>query len=334
MNYLQQKQDSLSTYQKMLKKYEEYILSPDYDHIKSVTIFDIIDCERCADILQVFKDIDDGSIPKLNITKASEAKELFLNIIKFNKVVNSLLDNVAYLNEIITLKEDINKLVKDDPYLPESLELPSLGKIEKITKNALKELPEYQKNMTKSFKNKFIESLIYTLPKDELNILISDRIIKPNDLDNIKITYNQTYAEKVEYLCDILGHTPMNIMTFDIKIKGTTFKNEDGTSRQEYLKALEKTMKEIGPQTLYAKETTYKPEMGREEPAVKIIWNDKCLGFVDKILIKDLKDKYNNLSFSVSDVQVNHKDDTYGCSIKFIAASPKKIKEPEIQLEK
>lgn len=334
MNYTTIKEESLTQYENLKHQYDMAILSENFEKIRSEIIFDILKCRYLSDILQIYQNVDNNSIPKMNFKSGEEAKDIFLNIIHFKKLVNSLLDNVAYLDKILSLKEQINELVRRDDYLSDSLLIPSLGRIERITKDCLKELPEYQKNMTKEFKNHYLETCINSLSEDDLNVLVQNRIIRPDDLDHIRIAYDTTYNNKINYLCNILGHQPMHVIEMETKIKGTTFNNDDGSSRQQLLKELAEALQN-GPQDIVIEPYMYKPELGQEEPAAKVLWNNKQLGYLDKMIVADVVQKYSNPQYSATIKSVREKDQNYGCKIDLTIRSPKMLtKESEILIEK
>lgn len=330
--YEMNKTKSLNTYEELYQQYQKLILSEHFELIKSEIIFDILKCRYLSDILKIYKTTDPTIIPKFNFKSGEEAKDIFFNIVQFKKCIAPLLNNIAFINDTLELKNKINQLVKNDDYLSDSLLLPSLGRIEEIIKDALKELPEYQQNTTKEFKTHFIESCIYSLDEDQLNILIQNRIIKVSDLDHIRLSYDAVYNKKVDYLCNILGHQPLNIISVQTKIRGCSFNNEDGSSRQEYLKELKKA-NELQPQTLQIVPFVYKPEIGKEEPAAYVMWGNKCLGFIDKTIIGEAVEKYNNISYSAQINNIRNKDDKYGCELTLTITSPKIIDRSE-ELEK
>ena len=107
------------------------------------------------------------------------------------------------------------------------------------------------------------------------------------------------YEEHLSHLCHVLNHNEIIVASYKQTLKGTSFGNEDGTKRQDILKEMEDAVKQNKTVKLTAEQYTYVPEVGKEEPAIRISWNGKTIGNIAKDVVFDILNKYQNPEFKV-----------------------------------
>lgn len=145
------------------------------------------------------------------------------------------------------------------------------------------------------------------------------RKLKPWQIVLLVIFYPVGIVYLIVWLCNKNKKTPSAqeaptvARDFNTKIVGVTFGNEDGTSRQEYIKKL-KTGDDI----------IFKPMGTAEHPEAIGVFNNKGqqLGYLSAELAAELKEKYplNPMSVTVSGV-TGGGDKTYGCNLHIVIYS-------------
>lgn len=315
MNYKESLQESLNRYEELKKKYDEMIGDKIFDYIRTTLPFRFLKARYIIETLALYQELN----TRITCKTGEEAVTQYNDICKFKNEKDELLDHAAYMQEVIQLKNEINALVNDNPYLSANMSLPSFGRLERIIQDCLKEIPRYKELMTIAFRTNFIESCLESLNENDIALLLEKKVIKPKDLDTINLSGSEKYQHNIQYLCEITGHTEICIKSIQTKVKGTTFKNDDGTSRQDILKEMDAYMKkEKKSPELKAVAYTYTPENGTPEPAVKIMWQDKTIGGIAKDIVKDISNSYLNPHFAVELKKINGGQDglNYGCDIE------------------
>lgn len=331
MKYEELLQKNLNEYTDLNNKYQEMIQSEKMRQVMYNVPFDFLKCRFILDTLSVYSDLsktskDNANAIRINFTSGNEAIQRFLDIVNFKNVANSILEDATFVVELSKLQKQINNLVQDSAYLSPSMMVEPLGKLEKIAEDCLKEIPQYKSLMTKEFRLSYIESCIDSLSKEDLSKLLAARIIKGKDLDKITLTGSEKYLDNVKYLCEITGHTKIIEKSYPITLKGVSFKDDNGTSRQDYLKEIKQMLSKNETPNIKVVASMYKPDIGPEEPSIHIVWNDtKCLGHLPKETAKELAQKYENPNYEakVTEITGGGQNCNYGCKIEFNILSSK-----------
>ena len=109
----------------------------------------------------------------------------------------------------------------------------------------------------------------------------------------MKVVTTDNGKANIKALCDKFNLNVVPVKTEVLRIKGCTFNNEDGTSRQGNIRELETYINANGiAPALRVENFTYKPEIGEEEPAARIIWGDKELGVLPRDVAIELHNSY------------------------------------------
>jgi hypothetical protein len=325
MSYQEQYDYNMRIYQKMLDGYEKAVSSPRYCEILSTMPFEFLNAKHLCDTLALYRKLDKK--PRMYFYSVDEAVVLYRNLISFKSRSAKLLEDASYIAEVKHLADCLNSFVHESQYLGDTLCVSDNEEVFAIAESCLKEIPQYSSMLTKVFRYNYIESAISCLNTGDLEIMVSKKIIKAQDLDSIALTgQTKEYEEKIAFLCEILNHPQPTVATYNLKLKGVTFPNEDGSSRQENLKELQ-AYQESHPEEeikLTAESYTYQPKIGAPEPAIKISWNGKCIGNVAKDVAAEVEERYTHPQcFAILDRLTGGKENmSYGCNIKFSIIAP------------
>lgn len=324
-NYQEQYNKFFEMYKEIMGDYEELTSSPRYQEILETMPFEFLSAIQLCEKLSLFEKLNPK--PRMHFQSLDEATVFYRNLINFNKKTDKLLEDASYIAEVQRTAEKLNALVTDSPYLGKRFCIEPNNEIIQLAGRCLTEIPQYPKKLTKAFRWNFIESAIYCLEKEDLAWLADSKVIKADDINHICLTEsNPAYKEKVEFLCQKLGHPQPIIASYTLKLKGVTFPNEDGSSRQENLTALREyaesnSNKEI---PLTASSYIYVPEIGTPEPAISVAWEGRVIGNIAKDAAAEITEMYTNPQFTASLSKVSGGNDglNLGCVITLNVIAP------------
>lgn len=323
-------QEDYDKYKELVKEYEKEIYSEKYFLIVGNMPLKWLKAIQLCDQLDIINKINSTSIHR-PFNNANEAYNFYYGIVSFKKRINDLIDNAKYIANINNLINTINDFVKQSEYLDNTLCIVNPDNISDLAQEVLDKLPNYPKLLSAKYRINFIESCIIYLPKEELEILCQRKVILPTDVEKISLNEN---IDKINYICDYyhLPHIIKDELTFSLK--GTSYKNDDGSSRQEYLKELKK----------YKDENTNKiiklgtmPFKFQDEPAILYTWNNKGIGCAPKEIAIEIYNKYKNPQFTT--YLENLKGGAYdnsllGCNIKTEIFATEYLETKEMENEK
>jgi len=320
--------EAIENYKNMMKEYETAISSPRYLEVISDMPFQFLGAKHLCETLMLFENLD--TKPKMTFASLYEAIGFYKELVSFNKKTDKLLEDASFISQIGALARYINNYANTNPYLGKSFCIASNTEIIKLADECLTNIPKYPDMLTKRFRWNFIESVISCFSKEELKQLVDEKIIRKNDIDNIElVNVKNDYKEKITYLCDLLGHGQPVMHSYELKLKGVSFPNEDGSSRQKNLEDLKEYMK-ANPNSevsLTTRTYTYVPEIGEPEPAIEIAWDGKVIGNIARVAAEEVIQKFNNpqLTATCKEVTGEHKegkDIYFGCVIHLNVIAP------------
>lgn len=225
-------------------------------------------------------------------------------------------------------------LLLNNPFLDDSFMVASNTEVISIAEKCLKEIPSYRKILTKAFRWNYIESLLLCLNTQELQWIIDKKIIKPQDIDHISSTETiNDYQKKLNFVCQALKRDIPQNPHYTLKLKGTSFTNEDGVPRQSLLEEIHKLQQENPNTNIFLKAIPYiyTPVIGLSEPAVRIEWEGKCLGFIDKYVAKQLDEEFHDSDYSVTNIKITGGGKiSYGATVELNVLSKEKDKESNV----
>jgi len=332
LNYEYYMKRYLDEYRVLFDKYNELITSQKYAEIISTMPFEFLNATQLYNKLVLFENLNPK--PHMQIHSIEEAKVFYKQLISFKIQSKKLLEDASFICEIGLLVKNLNDYVKNSVYLNDSFLIYENEEVIKLANQCLQVIPDYPKKLTKEFRYNFLESCILSLDTTDLEHLCEVKIIKAEDLDKISLILNQNdYQEKIKFLCMYFEKDAPVIASRSVKISGVTFKNEDGVSRQDILKELQKIIIENPDYkvNLYAEKSTYKPAIGPVEPAIRIMWDNKCLGYLSKDIVSDIYNNYDNPQFKVDFTHITswNDDKNLGCKINFGIIAPNLIESKE-----
>ena len=331
-NYENQYKEIFEKYEEMVSEFHKIVESSEYHDASMSASFDFLNALRLCRILEAF-----AKNPKenpVNFTHIDSVVVFYRDLIQFKQIAPTVLEKAACINHVGKMADEINEFVASTPYLGKAFSVYFDEDILKWARECLEEIPKYPTLLTKEFRFSFLQSVISALPREDLEILVAKKIISANDINNITIVAaDKNYVNKVNYLCELLGHPAPVSEEYDLKLAGVTFPNDDGTSRQENIAEMEKYLADHPeePIILSAEKYTYVPEIGDPEPAIRISWNGKCIGNLAKGVARDIDARYINPQFKAHLVSITGGNDgmNRGCKIHFGIIAPEYVKTEE-----
>lgn len=300
MNYTEALQEHTNKYNELKTKYDEMILSNQYARITSSMAFEFLSAKQTCETLEVFNELQNS--PRLNFNSVEEAEVLSRNISRYTRSSKTLLDDAAYLNTVATLAEQINALVNTSPYLNKSLGVCHDKRLSQLAYECLEKIPKFPKYASFEFRYHFVESCLFCLKEEDMDKLVARKVIKAKDVEHLSRIENPETEEEKKYeanlahLCLILNRPVPLVEVKTVRLKGVTFKNEDGSNRQDVIKEIAEAKKNGQTIKLDTEEYIFQdPEKKIEaQPAIRILWNGKVAGNLAADLVKSIKEDYIN----------------------------------------
>ena len=349
MSYTDSLKKNMDLYNEKLEEYQKIVESEKYAEIQRTMPFDFVMALNLCNLLEFFNDDKES---RMDFKSAQDASAIYNRIIGFRNEYEELLENADFVVSAKVDADEINALVDENIYLPGSLKIQADSFLNTLAKECIKEIPKYKSLLSKKFRNRFTESCIESLPAEELDKLVMNHLIKTEHLDMISPIGTKEYEDHLSHLCHVLNHNEIIVASYKQTLKGTSFDNEDGTKRQDILKELEEAIKQNGAKAakLTAEQYLYVPEVGKEEPAIRISWNGKTIGNIAKDVVFDILNKYKNPEFKVELKEITGGNHTceplnsakpaqniyYGCNVdlKVYSISPHRDMENNIPEQK
>lgn len=292
--------DSLSN---MKKKFEYEKLCAVYsDKLLQATYF-----LKKLDLIQKMP----SCIP-VTLSTAKDYLELFDSMKTYAQCQQDLSEQASKLFMLRQNMECIKTFVKDRPFLTgyEAEEFP------KVISDLVNDYFDYSTRdlITKDLANLLLTQAIQTVSVDDMKTLIDAGLFDSFSLENISTSDKN--IGNIKLLSDYLRQdvTTNKVIT---KLRGVTFKNEDGSNRQDYLEELQKACLHE-KQDITIEPYQFKNSNGTEEPAAKVLWGDKCIGNLSADLIKTISQAYQNPVYSGKLVKVAGGGDNinFGCTLE------------------
>lgn len=329
MSYNNNLKKNMDEYSEILSTYQEIVESNKYAEIQRTMPFNFVMALNICDLLKFFNDDNDS---RMTFQSAQDASAIYNRIVEFRNQYEELLENADYVAEAQGYADQINKIVDDNIYLPSNLKVQSDNFLNTLAKECIREVPEYKNMLTKKFRARFTESCIESLPEEELNKLVMNHIIRSQNLDMISPTGTEDYEKKLSHLCKVLNHPEIVIASYKQTLKGTSFEN-----RQDLLKEILEAANAGEKIALEAEQYMYKPEIGQEELAIRVMYKGQDIGFISKDVVKDIFNKYPMPKFKAELKEITGGDKVmYGCNIdlQIYSIAPQKdeavTRDPEV----
>lgn len=316
MSYSENFKNCLEEYEAMYKIYDEKISSEEYAKAIAAAPFEFISAIHVCELLEAF---NSDSSSKMHFDSAVDAEATYNKIIGFKNKKDAVLEMADTIAEVGREADKINELVSSNFYLSDSLKIAKDETNCFFAEKTVKMASQYDTLLSRKFRDKFTESCIESLPINELDVLVSDRIIREQHMDNIIKTGTQSYKERFKHLCvDVFGREDVSLGKYEQNLKGVTFVNEDGTNRQSFLEELDKKIKAGDTVEIMASVETYTPDLGEPEPSVRITHDGRTIGFLPKESAKqisEMSDRPIRLEARISKI-TGGGDVLYGCAVE------------------
>lgn len=294
LNYKNMYEYEYQKYQTLLKNYQNALSNPKYIKAYYNSVFDFLKMDYFCKRINLYLSFSKENRPIFKFNSLQDAISTYTDLINFNKNSNEILDKIALITYIKNIKNNINLLITKSDYLPNELLLDGNSKVEELASECLQNIPNIKIN--NELRNDILVDIANQFDNKQITQLTKIHMFKPTDIDMLaNRLVSAKGKENLKAICLFYNMEITPIKSLDIKIKGVTFKNDDGSSRQDYLKELnDKIKNNVTISGLTLEPFTYKPEIGKEEPAVKVLWGDKQLGFLPKDVVFDLNNTYKD----------------------------------------
>lgn len=292
LNYNNMYEYENKKYQELLKKYNNALSNPKYIDAIYNSSFDFLRMSYLYNRLDLYLSFPKESRPVFKFTSVQDAISTYSDLMNFNKKSSELLDKATLINYVSEIKNNINKLVKKSNYLSNALLIDDNSKVEILAMDCLKNIPNIIIN--DELRNNILVDMVNQFDEKQITGLTKIHLIKSTDIDMLSNrVITKKAKENIKTICAFYNMQIIPIKSVNVRLKGVTFNNDDGSSRQEFLKELkEKVDSGISLSALTLEPFTYKPELGDEEPAIKVLWGEKQLGFLPKDAVLDLQNNY------------------------------------------
>ncbi len=326
MGYKEAYKDHFNHYKELLKQYEDITLDNHYLSVCEDMPFAFLEAKHKAETLELYRDIGKKDEAPFKFSRADEAITFLRGITDTKEKVDEILENASVIVRAGELAHELNTFIENSPYLSNELMISENDRIVSIAKDCLKKLPGYSKMMTKAFRYSFIESCIESLQSQGLKMVAQTGYIKPGDMKNIRLTGSDHYEKNIAFLQEFFGLKDLICEHQTIRLAGTTHKNEDGSSRQDFLKEVGNYKGEIPLKCTNG--IYHNPKNGKDVNSVEIAWNGKILGYVPQAIVDNMFDKYGDPQFKADFIKiVGGGSVSYGCEVEIGVVAKELVKE-------
>lgn len=330
MSYPDNFKKYMESYKLLKDQYDSLTESDKYTEAYSKAPFELISAISICDTLKFFN--NDDPQRRMEFTSAKDASSIYFEIINFRHKKDKVLEQADILIQAGDMESQINKLIEETPYLPQSLLIDIDTQTYEMAKECTKKIPEYPKLLSKKFRDRFTESCIEYLSMEELDALLLDKTIRNENLDTVVPFGSEQYNKHLLHLCSVFGRDSILANEMKLSLRGVTFPNDDGTSRQELLKQIKEALSSGQKVNVTTTQCMFTPKLGTPEPSVQIDWNGKTIGFLAKDVaqhLAELPSTSTSLKTEILNV-TGGGDVVYGCDVNLKVYSMVKEPVPEV----
>lgn len=300
-NYRTAYEKDMSKYKELLDEYNQLINDSDFIVLQAEVPYKFIAAKSIYDTMVYFAE---EKFPiNFGFKDFNDVYVFYRNFINLRGEINALLDSATIIDEIYRKEMQLNLTVRQSQFLPDDMCVSSNSKLFSLASEILRDLPRYRDVFTPDFRMAIISCAVSNLKAEDIGKLIDCNILKEEDLPLITITSDAEAQRKA--IQDEFGKRGKMVSltpekTFNLKLKGVTFKAQDGSDRQANIKAMVDYIAEHKDETipLTIEPYTYTPELKTPEAAYRVWWGEKELGNLDAQVAKELSTKYKNFSLT------------------------------------
>ena len=325
-NYEQIYKNSKEAYDNALNKYLNITKSKEYIESIYSAPFDFLRALYLSKRIELFSDAPAGQKPHFTITSMQEAVSTYKDIMLYKKNITTLLDKASIINQATTEADKINNMVELSNYLEDSLLITYDEKVSSLAKECIKELPKAAKHTTSELRNHYLLDVLTSIKEeDAIKVLATKGMFKKTDI-NALYSLATTEEEKagLSRLYKAFDMTNTPVLITSLKLTGVTFEGIDGGNRQNNISCLKEYMQNAKESpSLTLEKFTYTPDLGEPEPAVRVLWGTRDLGFLPKDAALDIHEKYADMILNASVKNVLGGDQVkYGLEINLEISNP------------
>ena len=289
MGYEESYKQAVVGYNNLIALYNEKVTQENFQQVARSLPFDFLEAKHKAEMLTLYKQL--GEKGQMHFRSAEEAAALYSSLGEIKKGIGSLLNGASIIVEAEKIKQKINEMVSESPYLPGDLALEEDDVIYPLAQDCLKTLPTYPQLVTKKFRSAFIEGCVQSLTPDGIVKLAQLGVVKKQDLEILEQA--GIYTEKLAPLASYFGYKVIYKVT---KVRGTSYSNENGVKRQDVLK---KIIDEKGSKGIILEKSKWTPEGSTEEKnAVGVYYDGDQAGFVGQDVVDEMYAAFEEPEFS------------------------------------
>ena len=317
IDYTKMKEKALNNYATLYAKYKHVTDNPEYSQAIVETPFLFLRALYLSKRIDMYMDADERTKPVFKFESLQEALSTYRDTIHFDEFINDILDKAALISTADAIAQKINQYVDMSIYLGNELLIKRNEQVSEIAKDCIKSLPETANKIDDKIKLAILHDMCLCFTPEQVAALGKKGVFTKENVNALfTIGGDDKYKANIEAIMKAIGMEMATIKTAEISVKGTTFKNDDGSERQGILKELDEHIKAGKPVNITIQKYTYKPDMGKEEPAAYVIWDDKIIGNLPKEVSAEIdKDYKDNLLSATFKCVKGGGDVNYGADI-------------------
>lgn len=338
MKYADMYKEAKVSYDQALTEYYNVINTKEYIESVYSAPFEFLRALYLAKRIDLFNSAPLGKKPHFIVTSMQEAVSTYKDIMLYKNNISDLLNKASVINQATNAADKVNNLVELSSYLEDNLLISYNEKIADLAKECIKELPKSAKFVTSDLREHFLLDVLVSLNEEKvINVLAAKGMFKKVDLNPLyKLAVSDEEKAGLALLYKAFNYEATPILSTDLRLKGVTFEGKFGDNRQNNLKALKEYIDNTNEKpSLEFEKFTFTPEIGAPEPAVRVLWGNKDLGFLPKDVAGQIHDEYEgkNIRLSVKEV-VGGDTVSYGLEVNLEIIEPVVVEERDEDLEK
>lgn len=324
MTYSEEYKKAVDEYGAILELYNKQIASEGYVSAQERLCFDFLEAKQRVEMLTLYKQLGEKS--EIRFRNADEAASFYISLGEIKKSIPTLLDGAAHVEKANEYLDRLNALVDASPYLSEDLKIEKQEALANLAKECLSSLPGYPKLVTKKFRESFVKGCAKSLGTGGIKKLALMGILKAGDLETVESVSKESGGALRDFFADSLEAEASE--TIIARLRGTSYSNEDGVSRQVLLSE-EMKSPEKGPYT--AVKTTWEKD-GVTKPAVEVRKNGSLFGYIPQEVVDGMEEKYSSPSYTIDSMRIAEGNGFYGAEMQLTVKG--KLAEKDAHIER
>lgn len=306
----------------------EYMAVSDTDIYRKTVLeapFALLKMIYLAKRIQWYHIVPEGKKPHFSFVSVSDALATYTDIVQFKDRSAEALETATILMRKDNLAEAINAHIAQSVYLTPDLMVGRDTIPASLARECLKLLPETEKCLTEELRLDVLRDILNSFSEKQIVSLAAKGFFEKKDVEALLAhTLSNTAKRNICHLCHGFHIPAVSSKSTVLNLKGVTFKNEDGSDRQEILKELDDYIR-ISQEypALKIQPYIYQPEIGASEHAARVLWGSKCLGNLPRDVAAQIHEKYSDKTLRAKVINVvGGAELPYGVKIKLDICEP------------